>query len=66
MNQPDEDRVTLLEVRYAHLEHLVGELSQVVFEQHKAMDRMGMELFILRNKLAGVEAGPKQEPPPHY
>jgi uncharacterized coiled-coil protein SlyX len=66
MNPSDEERVTALEVRYAHLEHLVGELSQVVFEQHKAMDRMGKELFILRNQLAGVETGPKQEPPPHY
>jgi uncharacterized coiled-coil protein SlyX len=66
MEPTERERVTTLEIRYSHLEHLVEELSQVVFEQHQAMDRMGKELYLLRNKLAGIEAGPRQEPPPHY
>ena len=66
MEPTERERVIDLEIRYSHLEHLVDELSQVVFEQHKTLDRMGRELYLLRNKLAGIEAGPRQDPPPHY
>jgi SlyX protein len=61
-----EERLVALEVRYTHLERQAEELSQVVFEQQKVIDRLTKELAVLRKSLSGVKAGPGDEPPPHY
>jgi len=60
-----ESRLIALETRYMHLERQVAELSQVVFEQQRTIDRLTKELSFLRARLSGVEGGPG-EPPPHY
>lgn len=60
-----ENRIVNLEVRYTHLERQVDELSQVVFEQRKVIDRMARELRALQARL-GVDDEPANEPPPHY
>jgi uncharacterized coiled-coil protein SlyX len=59
-----ESRLDSLEVRYTHLERQVDELSHVVFSQQKVIDRLALELSILRNRAAGVD-GPNERPP-HY
>ncbi len=61
-----EERLVALEVRYTHLERQVDELSQVLFEQQKLVDRLVRELTVLRKTLSGIKAGPGDEPPPHY
>jgi len=61
-----EERLVALEVRYTHLERQVDELSRVVFEQQKVIDRLTKELTVLRNSLGGVKVGAGDEPPPHY
>jgi SlyX protein len=61
-----ESRLVTLEVRYTHLERQVEELSQVVFAQQKALDRLIKELAMLRASAAGVENGRGNERPPHY
>lgn len=60
-----ENRMVNLEVRYTHLERQVDELSQVVFEQRKLIDRMTRELKALQVRLGGDDE-PANEPPPHY
>jgi uncharacterized coiled-coil protein SlyX len=60
-----ESRLIALETRYTHLERQVEELSQVVFEQQKTIDRLTKEVSIARDRMAGVEGGPV-DPPPHY
>jgi uncharacterized coiled-coil protein SlyX len=42
----------------------MNELSQVVFSQQKVIDRLALELSVLRNRAAGVD-GPNERPP-HY
>jgi len=64
MERRMEPRLIALETRYTHLERQVEELSQVVFAQQKAMDRLSLELAVLRSRASGVE-GPAERPP-HY
>jgi SlyX protein len=61
-----DERLVALEIRYTHLERLVEELSQVIFAQQKAIDRLSKEVTALRRTQSGVKAGPGDEPPPHY
>jgi SlyX protein len=61
-----EARLTTLEIRYTHLERQVEELNRLIFDQQKVIDRLTRELAGLRASATGVEAGPPNEPPPHY
>ncbi len=61
-----EERLVTLEVRYTHLERQVEEMSQVLFEQQKLVDRLVKELTVLRKTMSGVKVGSADEPPPHY
>jgi uncharacterized coiled-coil protein SlyX len=59
-----ESRLVALEVRYTHLEHQVEELSQVVFDQQKMIDRLVKELAAWQSRAAGVHSGPGLDPMP--
>ena len=61
-----DERLVTLEVRYTHLQHQVDQLSQVVFDQQKLIDRLTSELAIMRARTSGVEEGTSRERPPHY
>jgi uncharacterized coiled-coil protein SlyX len=61
-----EDRLTTLEFRYTHLERQVDEMSQLLFEQQKVIDRLIREIASLRARATGVAGGAPDEPPPHY
>jgi uncharacterized coiled-coil protein SlyX len=66
MSNAMEDRLTNLEIRYTHLERQVDEMSQLIFEQQKLIDRLVREIAGLRARTTGVDGGPQSEPPPHY
>lgn len=56
-----------LELRFMQQEKLTEELNEVIVEQQRAIDRLAQELRALREQiLAGAEAAPKDERPPHY
>jgi uncharacterized coiled-coil protein SlyX len=59
-----EQRLVDLEVRYTHIEQQLRELSDVVFEQQKQLERMTKEIGSLRSRLG--DADDTQERPPHY
>ena len=64
-----ETRLVTLETRYTHLQRQVDELSQVVFDQQRLIDRLTQELTVVRSRVAGVEDGSAaivDERPPHY
>ena len=65
-----ETRLVTLETRYTHLQRQVDELSQVVFDQQRLIDRLTQELTLLRSRVAGVDDGSAtlivDERPPHY
>jgi SlyX protein len=61
-----EKRIIDLEIRYAHLEHQVSELSDVVYRQQQLIDRLKLEMIALKKRLDSNSEGPGQETPPHY
>jgi len=61
-----ESRLVDLEVRYTHLERQVGELSEIVFEQQKAIDRLLRQLAATKAQLTQLASPVTNEPPPHY
>ena len=64
-----ETRLADLEARYAHLEKLVSDLSEVMWRQQKELDALKEAYRGLREKMAGdpglVDAS-QNERPPHY
>lgn len=62
---PDDanERLTDLEVRYAHQARLLDELSGVLFEQQRTIEGLERRVRELEDRL-GDEAG--SEKPPHY
>jgi len=65
------DRLTDIEIKIAHIENSVGELSDVLYSQQQLLDRMAQRLDKLAESivLAGDTTGnndPAAEKPPHY
>jgi uncharacterized coiled-coil protein SlyX len=60
-------RLTELELKYMRLERHVEELSGVVAEQQKTIDRLVAELRSTLGRLKDMgEVAPPGEKPPHY
>ena len=71
MNDTVESRLVELESRLAHHERMAEDLSGVLYEQGRAIERLGAQVRRLTERLATLEAGgghsPADErPPPHY
>jgi uncharacterized coiled-coil protein SlyX len=64
----EDPRLTDLELRYMRLERSMDDLSDVVVQQGKLIDRLEHEVVRLKGQLAeGSEKGHTQdERPPHY
>ena len=60
-----DPRLTDLEIRYMHLERQVSELSEVVYEQQRLIERLRKEMLELRGRLPDEAAAPAEKPP-HY
>lgn len=65
------DRLTDIEVKIAHLEHTLGELSDVLYRQQQLIDRLEKGLEKLSENLTLGGDGPAQgdganDKPPHY
>lgn len=66
-----EQRVIELEMRLAHHERMAEDLSDVIAEQGRTIDRMTLQIRRLIERLLEVEAGGQRSPqddrpPPHY
>ena len=65
-----EERIIQLEERYTHQQALLQDLSDVVFEQQKAIDQLKAEVTYLKQRLQAFEPGlvdaNANERPPHY
>jgi SlyX protein len=64
-----EQRIDALEVKYAHLEVLVQELSSVIWTQQRELDQLREHVRQLKDKSGGdpglVDAS-RTDLPPHY
>jgi len=64
-----EERIIELELRFTEQQALLGELSDVLYAQGKALERLQAEVAVLREKLAeepGMVDATVVERPPHY
>jgi SlyX protein len=70
MQQAPDDRLESLEVKLAHLERAVQDLSDVVWRQQRQIDAADARHQQLLDRLAAADKGddaPAQfEVPPHY
>jgi uncharacterized coiled-coil protein SlyX len=67
----DTDRFEALEIKIAHLERGLQELSDVVVRQQQDLERLSLRNQQLKEQLEdlGAAAGDKKDPyevPPHY
>ena len=68
----DNDRLEALEIKCAHLERAVQELSDVVYRQQQQLDRVLQRNQDLASQIEALEAateapgGLRAEIPPHY
>ncbi|MGB0626371.1 MAG: SlyX family protein [Alphaproteobacteria bacterium] len=67
----DAEKIADLEVRLAHQEHTLDELSGVVAEQARVIELFREQLRRLTDRMVQVEEtvpgkGPDEPPPPHY
>jgi SlyX protein len=62
-----QDRIVELEIRYTHQQRMLEELSDVVAEQGRTIDRLAKELLALRARVAELgDEEPGDDKPPHY
>ena len=55
-----------LEMRYTHLERQVSELSQVIFDQQKAIDTLRKQLLAVNARIDQQGEPTPNDRPPHY
>lgn len=66
-----DERMTDLEIRLAHLEAAIDELTQTVLRQQQALTATGKQLEFIKSLLgdlspAAVRPLSEETPPPHY
>jgi SlyX protein len=61
-----ETRFIELETRYAHLERQVTELSEVVFEQQRALDALRAQVRMMNARVEQQGDAQANDKPPHY
>lgn len=63
------ERLTDLEIRYAHMERLLHELSDVLFAQQRTIDALERRVKDLETRAPegpGASREGEEERPPHY
>jgi SlyX protein len=70
-NQDMTDRLTEIEIKIAHVEDSIAQLSDVLYEQRGLLDQLQQGLNQLREKVAvdgggGGSTDTQDEKPPHY
>ncbi len=66
-----EERLVELETRYMHQEQIISDLSDIVYRQEQAIERLERDFRQLREEmniaLPSLTRSPEEEePPPHY
>lgn len=64
-----DERIIQLEIKVAHQEHLLEELSGVLHRQQATIDLLEKKIGIITERVkegAGLDVGPHNQKPPHY
>ena len=67
---PDQERLTALEERLAHQDRAIEEMSALIADQWREIERLKRQLQSMDDQMAAVEqmarSGGTEPPPPHY
>lgn len=65
-----EARIEALEIRSAHQEMAIDDLSKIITDQWKLIETLKRKVALIDDQIAAVEqiarTGTKEAPPPHY
>ena len=64
-----DDRITELEIQFAHQEMVIDELNKIVTKQQTELNNLTHYLKLLKLKFEAFDSSPKnaqESPPPHY
>jgi len=65
-----DERLTEIEIKLAHAEQAISEMSDVIYAQQALLDKMEQRYDMLRQRISSVEADSDSpggnEKPPHY
>ena len=66
-----QERLTEIEIKLAHMEQTLNELSDVLYRQQGLLDRLEARCEELRHRIETNDGGasgmaPEDEKPPHY
>jgi len=65
-----DDRLTEIEIKLAHAEQAINEMSDVLYAQQALLEKLDLSLSSLRQRISSIEGGPEgtsgDEKPPHY
>jgi SlyX protein len=67
----DETKIIEIEIKLAHAERTIEELSDVLYKQQIQIEKLEQNFVLLSKKMAAnsggeLEIGPANEKPPHY
>lgn len=66
----DHERLTTLEERLAHQDRTIEEMSGVIADQWREIERLKRQMQLIDDQIASVEqmarSGRAEPPPPHY
>ena len=66
----NDDRLTEIEIKLAHAEQAINEMSDVLYAQQALLEKLELGLGSLRQRVSTMETGPEgtsgDEKPPHY
>lgn len=67
----EDDRIVGLEIKMAHAERIIEDLSEGIYRQQLQIEKLEQTLQLMSKKLQSnlsdeLEIGPANEKPPHY
>jgi len=71
MGDTMEERITELELRFMHQEHIIQELNETVYRQEQIIARLEQGFILISEQMRTLEPSTTRDPdeeerPPHY
>ncbi len=66
MTDTTDARIVELEIRYTQQEHVIDQLSEVLRDQQRQIDRLTRAIEDLQAPQGSEGDAPANDPPPHY
>lgn len=66
-----ENKITELEIHFAHQEQTIQTLNKIILEQQKTIENLHLRLSKMESEISDIsypedKSSPEDQPPPHY